>query len=107
MATKERIREQLKILTLLCESGDSSEVVERSLDKIIAHELAISQQQATELAEDLQQFEAQYKMSSSYFARRFQAGELGDDVDFVEWNAFYQMWCSVQKRLKILGSELD
>ncbi|MGK7902269.1 MAG: hypothetical protein AB4352_12815 [Hormoscilla sp.] len=76
-------------------------------DRIIAYELAVSQQQAKELAGDLQQFEAQYKMSSSDFARRFQAGELGDDVDFVEWNAFYQMWCSVQKRLPILESELD
>ncbi|MBO1352239.1 MAG: hypothetical protein EBE86_034975 [Hormoscilla sp. GUM202] len=103
MATKDRIREQLTILTALCESGNSSEILERSLDKIIAHELAVSQQQATELAEDLQQFEAQHQMSSSDFARRFQAGELGDDVDFVEWNAFYKMWCSVQKRLKILG----
>ena len=76
-------------------------------DQKIAHELAVSQQQATELAGELQQFEAQYQMSLSDFARRFQAGELGDDVDFVEWNAFYKMWCSVQKRLKILGSELD
>ena len=63
-------------------------------DQKIAHELAVSQQQATELAGDLEQ----YQMSSSDFARRFHAGSLGDDVDFIEWNAFYKMWCSVQKR---------
>ncbi len=107
MATKDRIREQLTILTALCESGNSSEIVERSLDKIIAHELAVFQQLATELAGELQQFEAQYKMLSSDFEQLFRAGELGDDVDFVEWNAFYKMWYSVQKRLKILGAELD
>jgi len=45
-------------------------------------------------------------MSSSDFERRFRAGELGDDVDFVEWNAFYRMWCFVQ-RPNIFGAELD
>lgn len=73
-------------------------------DKIIAHEIAIAQQQAAELETDLQQFETQYQMRSLEFYQKFRAGELGDDIDFVEWSSFYQMSCSVRERLLILLS---
>ncbi len=104
MATKNQILEQLKILEALYNRGEVSEVLELSLSKIIAHEIAIAQQQAAELETDLQQFETQYKMPSLEFYQKFRAGELGDDIDFVEWSSFYQMSCSVRERLQILLS---
>ncbi|MGB8691135.1 MAG: hypothetical protein WCD53_27960 [Microcoleus sp.] len=64
----------------------------------------ILEQQAAELETDLQQFETQYKMPSLEFYKKFRAGELGDDIDFVEWSSFYQMSCSVRERLQILLS---
>ncbi|MFS8119277.1 MAG: hypothetical protein ACMG55_12400 [Microcoleus sp.] len=81
-----------------------SEVVELSLSKIIAHEITIAQQQAAELETDLKQFETQYQMSSAEFYPKFRAGELGDDIDFVEWSSFAQMWSCVRERLQILLS---
>ena len=41
-------------------------------------------------------------MSSAEFYQKFRAGELGDDINFVEWSSFYQMSCSVRERLQIL-----
>ena len=102
MATQNHILEQLKILEALYNRGEVSEVLELSLSKIIAHEIAITKQQAAELQTDLQQFETQYEMSSAEFYQKFRAGELGDNIDFVEWSSFYQMSCSVRERLQIL-----
>ena len=104
MATPNQIRENLKILEALYNRGEVSEVVERSLQKIITHEIAIAQQQAAEIEADLQQYETQYQMPSAEFYQKFRAGELGDDVDFVEWSSFYQMWLSVRERVQILLS---
>ena len=55
----------------------------------------ILEQQAAELQTDLQQFETHYEMSSAKFYQKFRAGELGDDINFVEWSSFYQMSCFV------------
>lgn len=104
MATQNQIIEQLKILEALYNRGEVSEVLELSLSKIIAHEIAIAKQQAAELETDLQQFETQYQMASPEFYQKFRAGELGDHIDFVEWSSFYQMSCSVGERLQILLS---
>ena len=60
--------------------------------------------QIQELETDLQAFEQQYQLSSEEFYRQFKTGPLGDDVDFVEWSAFYQMWLDLQKRLTLLQS---
>jgi hypothetical protein len=38
------------------------------------------------------------------FYQQFKAGKLGDEVDFVEWSAFYQMWSDLQARLALLQS---
>ncbi|MFB2921594.1 hypothetical protein [Aerosakkonema funiforme] len=97
--------EKLQRLETLCRQGYASDIIELSLDKIIAYEIANAQKEAAELQAELQAFEAQYKISSQDLYRSFRKGEMGDDVDFVEWSAFYQMWLSVQERLEILQSK--
>jgi hypothetical protein len=99
-----KITAQLKILETLYRRGEGNETIENTLDKIIRQELAIAQQKNSELETDLQQFEQQYQISSAEFYQRFHAGELGDDTDFVEWNAFYEMWQALQEQIKLLQS---
>lgn len=94
--------EKLHRLKTLCRQGYASDIVELTLDKIIAYEISNAQKEVAELHAELQVFEAQYKISSQDFNSRFRQGEMGDDVDFVEWSAFYEMWLSVQQRLEIL-----
>ena len=53
------------------------------------------------LAARLSAYEQQYGMTSSEAYRRFCAGELGDDMDFVEWGIFWEMYQATEK----LGSQ--
>lgn len=47
--------------------------------------------QVEDLESRLKNFEETYQMSSEYFHQRFQTGELGDSIDFFEWNTYYEM----------------
>ncbi|WP_421659422.1 hypothetical protein [Leptothermofonsia sp. ETS-13] len=52
--------------------------------------------QVEDLKSRLKQFEETYQMPSEHFHQRFQAGELGDDIDFFEWDAYYEMLTAAQ-----------
>jgi len=52
--------------------------------------------QFVDLEHRLKSFEERYHMPSERFYQRFQAGELGDSMDFFEWNTYYEMWSSAQ-----------
>ncbi len=106
MITPQKTLDRLEYLESLYRQGYQSEVVDRSLEKIIAIEKDEAQQKLTELGQRLQAYEIQYQLSSSEFYRRFQAGEMGDEMDFVEWSIFYEMYVSVQKRLETLQQQL-
>ncbi|XWK86392.1 MAG: hypothetical protein U7127_19505 [Phormidium sp.] len=105
MSNQGKTLEKLHRLETLCRQGYASDIVEVTLEKIITYEIENAQKEAAELNAELQAFEAQYKMSSQDFYQRFRRGEMGDDVNFVEWSAFYRMWLSVQERLEILLSK--
>ena len=40
---------------------------------------------------DLNEFEGRYDMESATFYRRFEAGELGDGMDFFEWAGLHEL----------------
>jgi hypothetical protein len=65
--------------------------IEQTLERI--------QKKKEELDRDLQEFEVQYKMSSEEFSQKFHAGMIGDDLDFVEWDALYQLNRSLQQQI--------
>ncbi len=105
MTTKEKTLSRLRHFENLYRRGYQSDVVDRSLDKIVALERAAAQRELAELQERVQAFAAQYHMPAAEFYRRFRAGERGDALDFVEWSVFYEMWESVRERLKALQAE--
>jgi hypothetical protein len=43
------------------------------------------------LTQQCKQFEAEYALSSTDFYRRYESGEMGDELDFVEWAATIEM----------------
>ncbi|MFM7406092.1 MAG: hypothetical protein ACKO3K_05350 [Cuspidothrix sp.] len=104
MTTQAEIINQLKVLEAFSQQGGYSDILASSLRKIITQEINHIQQQIKELENDLQIFEHQYQLSSENFYQQFKRGELGDEVDFVEWSAFYQMWTDLQARLTLLQS---
>lgn len=104
MTTQSRFLDQLQVLNTLYQRGYHSDLMERSLSKIIELERTHALQQASELQARLQAYETQYNMPSDNFYQQFSAGELGDSMDFVEWGSFFDMWQAVQMRLGVLQS---
>ncbi len=105
-STQTQVLNQLKTLETILEQGSYSDTLVLSLRKIILQEIHIIQVEIQDLEKDLKAFEEQYQLSSEQFYQQFKTGQLGDDIDFVEWSAFYQMWCSLQERLTLLQTQI-
>jgi len=61
--------------------------------------------QKERLERQLAGFERRYNLVSEEFYARFEQGELGDAVDFVEWSATYEMLQNLEDRLAVLSGE--
>ncbi len=57
------------------------------------------------LVSQLREFEKQYRLISKEFYARYEKGELGDDMDFVEWAATVEMVANADRRLTLLNLE--
>jgi len=55
---------------------------------------------------DLHEFEKRYGMESATFYQRFEAGELGDDMDFFEWAGMYELCQDIIEKTQRLESAL-
>ena len=51
---------------------------------------------------DLREFEKRYGMESGVFYRQFEAGELGDAMDFFEWAGLYELRQDLLKKIRRL-----
>jgi len=51
---------------------------------------------------DLHDFEERYDMESETFYQRFEAGELGDAMDFFEWAGLYELRRDIVERIRRL-----
>ena len=40
-------------------------------------------------------------MSSEEFSPRFRSGELGDAIDYFEWNVYYEMLLAARKEISL------
>ena len=94
--------QRLSRLADLYAHGQASQLMDRTLEKLLTLEAQQSGAQLTELRADLAEFEARYGMSSNEFFRRFQAGQTDDRMDFVEWASLVQMAANLNERLSLL-----
>ncbi|MFH1096321.1 MAG: hypothetical protein ABH886_10055 [Candidatus Desantisbacteria bacterium] len=74
-----------------------------AINKIVDYEINKTQKDVMLLNNDLQKIENRFKMDSSTFFKKWESGEMGDDADFFEWSALYQMFLRAKKRLDLLG----
>ena len=77
-------------------------VVEQTVDKLLERETARLTELKTRLEQQLAEFENQYAMKSADFHARFERGELGDLMDFIEWSATYEMIANLNKQIALL-----
>lgn len=99
------VAQRLARLARLYEQGQVSQLMDQTLDKLLAHEAEQSRAQLGELKTDLAELEQRYGMSSEEFFARYQAGQTDDRMDFVEWASLVQMAANLRQRLRLLTGE--
>ena len=105
MTQKEIFHFQLGLLELYL-GGYQSQMVDQTVSKLVSLEVGQCRAELQRLATRLTGYEQQYGMNSSEFCQRFRTGELGDDMDFVEWSVFWDMHQATQKRLDSLVKQV-
>lgn len=93
---------QIESLARLYHIGYRSAMIEATIPKLVMIERTQMEREVASLEDHLHSFEEQYNLSSEEFYKRFRAGEMGDDADWFDWSAFYQMWLSTRQRLQTL-----
>ncbi len=104
MAMPMRLRD-LERLEQLYAAGFHDAFLDNALRKVVAHQIARDEADSQQVERDMAAFEAQYRLSSDEFWRRYQAGEMGDSADFVEWNVLCKMRQRLLTRLGILRGD--
>ncbi len=84
---------------------ESDAVIDPVLDKLLDRERQALIKQRDELRAELDQFESQYALESSEFHEKFKSGEMGDDVDFIDWYGVWRMYQNTLKSLETLDSK--
>jgi hypothetical protein len=96
---------RLDQLIRLYETGNSSALIDRVLDRVFTQEAERTEAAIERLDHDIQAYEAQYEMTAEDFFRQFDAGELGDAMDFIEWSSLIMMREDLRQRLNILTGQ--
>ena len=78
------------------EKGLQDDYLSRSIGKIIAYEKEKTSKNVQTLKNDIELFERKYNMSSIEFFEKLEKGELGDNEDYFEWSALFQMFRAVK-----------
>ena len=107
MPAKTMTAERLYALAELYQQGQVSELMERTLEKLLRQEAEACQAQLRQLQADLHEFEQKYHRSSMEFYQQFQAGQTSDEMDYVEWASLIQMTDNLKQRLRLLTGEAD
>ena len=97
--------ERLVALAQLYRQGQASRLMDRTLDKLLAHEAEEARSQLAALDADLAVFEQQYGLFSAEFEHRYETGQTDDRMDFVEWASLLRMRENLQRRLQLLTGE--
>ena len=101
--------EYAKILGRYISEGlsENEEVfIKETLKKLIEQEIDMLEKEKERYKKETDIFEEKYSLKSSDFAKKFDSGEMGDDLDFFEWYAFMDSYNRVEKRQKVLMENL-
>lgn len=82
-------------------------VIELTINKLLMREYERVAEIKHRLNTEMTQFEQQYAMNSNSFHQRYETGELGDEMDFIEWSATLEMLKQIEKQLAWLETARD
>ena len=98
---------RLETLLDLYSKGFQSPVVDQAIEKLFNLESNRIHAEVEKLTTRLRSYEDEYGMKSEQFYLRFMNGELGDEMDFVEWSVFWEMYQTESARYAALGERAD
>ena len=78
--------------------------LDRMLDKLLHVVHGQHREKLDHLDHLLRQFEEKYHMDSMDFQHRFEAGQMGDAMDFFEWSGLVELREQVRRKLERLES---
>jgi len=84
-------------------NGQVDAILESTLDKLLGRERQRLAGQLARLKSQVADFEGRYGWTSEEFYPRFERGELGDDIDFIEWSATIEMIRNLQQNIDSLS----
>jgi hypothetical protein len=99
-ATLEKVRRLEQYVELV--NGQVDQVLESTIDKMLDRERQRLLLQQARLESQIADFEARYGWTSDEFYPRFERGELGDDLDLIEWSATIEMARNLRRTIELL-----
>jgi hypothetical protein len=96
------VLEKVEILQSVGAEG----LADQALTKIIQIEIDRLKQEQQRLKTELTKFESTYQMTSEACQQKFEAGELGDAVEFFEWTSVYSIYQRNEHILHLLEEKL-
>ncbi len=95
--------QKLEVLKKVYAGGESLDLI---VDKLLAVMLNQHQLRLEQYDRDLRKFEERYGMDSATFYGRFEAGSLGDAMDWFEWAGLYELRQALQEKIRDLEAVL-
>ena len=100
MTTLEKVQRLEHYLTV---SGSSEDrIITVTIDKLIERERNKLHDVIAKLNKEKNSFETKYQLQSEDFYWRFEGGQMGDDIDFMEWASVIEMLRNANTGLKLL-----
>jgi hypothetical protein len=92
----------IRVLERYLEKNKNDKIVEGTINNCIQFKIDKFKKGLKTLENDLKLFEKKYKMDTNQLCRDFEAGKLGDSIDFVEWSSLYKIYQRITERKNIL-----
>lgn len=90
--------QKLEVLKSAYDEDELDQIVNKLLDEALnQHRERLERYKAS-----LHAFEQRYQISSEQLHRRFEAGEMGDKMDFFEWASLYELKQDVTEKVRRL-----
>lgn len=93
---------KVKTLEKFVQKYGEDAVISQTITKMLDYKIQKYDEEIKRLNKLIKRFERLYKKESSVFFSEFQKGNLGDKMDFIEWDSLYQMRnCLIEKKTEL------
>lgn len=83
-------------------SGIPKELVRDAVKRTLKSRIEEINQKSNDIYESIKYFEKKYGMKTEEFYKKFVRGDLGDDMDFFEWKASWEIFSELTTEKRAL-----